>query len=157
MMTEERFTRLAHKYMDTVFRLAYSYLKCYADAEDVTQNVLLKLYQADEKSFRSEDHIRYWLVRVAVNECKSFFRSPWRRAEPLEQYMETLDLPSDEHEDLFRAVMALPAKYRVVIHLYYFEGYSSDEIAGLLNTPPRHRPHKDGPGKGATEKISDGG
>lgn len=135
MMTEERFTHLAHQYMDTVFRLAYSYLKCSADAEDVTQNVLLKLYQADETAFRSEDHIRYWLVRVTVNECNSFFRSPWRRAEPLEQYMGTLELPGPEHEDLFRAVMALPVKYRVVIHLYYFEGYSSDEIARLLDIP----------------------
>lgn len=136
MMTEERFTRLAHRYMDTVFRLAYSYLKNSADAEDVTQNALLKLYQADETAFRSEDHIRYWLVRVTVNECKSLFRSPWRRAEPLEQYMAALELPGPEHEDLFRAVMALPAKYRVVIHLYYFEGYSSDEIAALLDIPP---------------------
>lgn len=134
-MTEERFTRLARRYMDTVFRLAYSYLKNSSDAEDVTQNVLLKLYQA-EKPFRSEDHVRYWLIRVTANECKSLFRAPWRRVEPLEPYMETLELPSHEHEDLFRAVMALPAKYRVVIHLYYFEGYSSDEIAELLDTPP---------------------
>ena len=79
--------------------------------------------------------MRSWLIRVAANECKSLFRSPWRRAEPLEDYMASLDLPGPEHTDLFRAVMALPAKYRTVIHLYYYEGYSSDEIARLLDIP----------------------
>lgn len=133
-MTDERFTYLARKYMDTVFRLAYSRLKSGADADDVTQNVLLKLYQSD-KPFQSEEHIRSWLIRVTLNECGSFFRSPWRRAEPLEQFMGELTLPSQEHEELFRAVMALPSKYRVVIHLYYFEGYSSEELARLLDIP----------------------
>ena len=135
MYTEEQFTYLARKYMDTVFRVAYSFLKNSADADDVTQNVLLKLYQADKK-FDSAEHIKSWLIRVTANECKSFFRSAWRRVEPLEDYMATLELPSTDHIDLFRAVMALPAKYRVIIHLYYFEGYSSDEIARLLDIPP---------------------
>lgn len=131
-MTEERFVGLAKKYMDTVFRLAYSFLKNSADAEDVTQNTLLKLYQSGE-DFQSEEHVRAWLIRVAANECRSLLRSSWRTVEPLEQYMETLDLPGPEHEDLFRVVMALPDRYRVVIYLHYYEGYSSDEIARMLN------------------------
>ena len=133
-MTEERFTYLAQKYMDTVFRLAFSYLKCGADADDITQNVLLKLYRRDTP-FQSEEHVRAWLIRVTVNECRSFFRSPCRRAEPLEPFMDTLSLPSEEHADLFRAVTALSAKYRVVIHLYYFEGYPTEELARLLDVP----------------------
>lgn len=133
-MTEERFTALAEKYMDTVFRVAYSFLKNSADAEDVTQNTLLKLYQSGVR-FEGPEHVRAWLIRVAANECKSILRSSWRRAEPLEDYMAALDLPGPEHMDLFRAVMALPAKYRAAVHLYYFEGYSSDEIARLLDIP----------------------
>ena len=135
MLSEERFTYLARKYMDTVFRVAYSFLKNSADADDMTQNVLLKLYQTDNNTFESESHIKNWLIRVTANECKSFFRSAWRRVEPIDDYINTLQLPSPDHEDLFRAVMALPAKYRVIIHLYYFEGYSSDEIARLLDIP----------------------
>ncbi len=133
-MTEAQFTALAGKHMDTVFRLAYSYLKNSADAEDVTQDTLLKLYQSEE-NFQSEEHVRAWLIRVAANECKSLLRSSWRKVEPLEEYMETLDLPSPEHEELFRAVMALPDRYRVLIYLFYYEGYSSDEIARMLDMP----------------------
>lgn len=66
------------RYGNTVFRLAYSYLKNRADAEDVMQETLLKLY-LERKPFRSPEHERYWVVRVAVNESKKLLRSPWRR------------------------------------------------------------------------------
>ena len=73
------------RYGDTVFRLAYSYLKNRADAEDVMQETLLKLY-LERKPFRSPEHERYWVVRVAVNESKKLLRSPWRRRTgPLEE------------------------------------------------------------------------
>ena len=71
MVVEENFTSLAQKYMDTVFRLAFSYLKSRADADDVTQNVLLALYRTD-KAFESEAHVKNWLIRVTINECKKF-------------------------------------------------------------------------------------
>lgn len=117
MFTDEHFTFLADKYMDTVFRLALSYMRSPADADGITQNVLLKLYQTDT-CFESEGHLKHWLIRVTVNECRSAFRSPWRRLEDLTAYENALALPEQEHHELFQAVMALPAKYRVVLYLY---------------------------------------
>ena len=134
MFTDERFTVIAHKYMDTVFRLAFSYMKSRADADDITQNVLLKLYRY-EGDFESESHLKNWLMRVTINECKSAFRSLWRKTEDIEEYANSLSLPSQDHSDLFEAVMGLPARYRLPIHLFYYEGYSTAEIARLLSLP----------------------
>ena len=133
-MTNERFTCLAQTYMDTVFRVAFSYMKNRADADDITQNVLLKLYRY-EGEFESDAHVKHWLIRVTVNECKSAWRAPWRKQEDIAEYANTLALPSPAHEDLFQAVMDLPQKYRVVIYLFYYEGYSTRELASMLSVP----------------------
>ena len=78
MLTKEEFTCLARKYMDTVFRVAMNYLKNKTDADDVTQNVLLKFYKSDV-DFESEEHVKHWLIRVTLNECKNFLRFPWQK------------------------------------------------------------------------------
>ena len=104
-LTDTEFETAVGRYGDTVFRLAYSYLKNRADAEDVMQETLLKLYLA-RKPFQSPEHERHWVVRVAVNECKKLLRSPWRRRTgPLEEAGEPVfDTP--EQSELFRQVMA---------------------------------------------------
>jgi len=134
MFSNDQFTNIARRYMDTVFRVAFSYMKSRADADDVTQNVLLKLYRY-EGEFESESHLKHWLIRVTINECKSAYRSPWRRTENIEDYVNSLSMPSQEHSDLLEAVMALPKKYRVAIYLFYYEGYSTREIAELTGLP----------------------
>lgn len=135
MLTREEFTRLAEKFRDTVFRLAYSWLKNPADAEDVTQNALLRLYSA-EKDFEGEEHVRNWLVRVTLNECRQLWRSPWRKTVSAEEYAQTLVFEEPGDGEVFRQIMALDRKYRAVIVLYYCEGYSIGEIAALLHIPP---------------------
>lgn len=134
MFTHEQFNALAQKYMDCVFRLAFSYLKCRSDADDVTQNVFICLYKTD-KVFESEAHIKHWLIRVTVNECKKLWRSPWRKTEDLDEYANTMPFEDEHYSDLFQAIMALDKKYRTVIVLYYCEGYSISEIAEILNIP----------------------
>lgn len=134
MFTEEEFNNLVKTYMDTVFRLALNYVQCNQTADDITQNVFIKLFRSN-KSFENEDHIRYWLIRVTINECKKILISPWRKTVPIEEYMETVSFPTQEHSDLFYAVMALPKKYRVVIYLHYYEEYSTEEISELLGIP----------------------
>ena len=135
-MTDAAFEAAVGQYGDTIFRLAYSYLKNRADAEDVMQETLLKLYQAGEP-FESPEHQRYWLVRVAVNECKKLLRSPWRRrTDPLEAAPETAVWDSPAQSELFQQVMALPTKYRAAIYLYYYEGYAVREIAALMGANP---------------------
>lgn len=133
-MTDTQFTYLATKYIDTVFRVALNFLKNKADAEDITQTVFLKLYR-EPKPFDSEAHIKHWLIRVTLNECKKTVRSPFRSAENIDDYANSLRFDTPEHSDLFDAVMDLPQKYRVPIFLYYYENYSTAEISKLLSIP----------------------
>ena len=134
MFTDEQFTRCAEQNMDTVFRVALSYMKNLADADDITQNVLIKLYRAN-REFEDDAHIKHWLIRVTINECKKALLSPWRRWESIENYAATLSFETSEHSELFYAVMDLPKKYRVAVFLYYYEDYSTDEISTLLGIP----------------------
>lgn len=122
-------------YRDMVFRLAYTYMRSAADADDVTQDVFVKLLRS-EKVFESQEHLRNWLVRVTVNECKSLFRKPWRRIEDIEQYALSLEEPSNEHVELLVDVMRLPEKYRVPLVLHYYLELSTSEIAEVLKCPP---------------------
>ena len=133
-MTNEQFTCLAQKYLDTVFRVAYNYIKSAADAEDVTQNVFLKLLHC-RKQFDSEEHAKHWLIRVTVNECKNLVRSKWWKSESLEDYAAQLTFENPAHSELYHAVMNLPKKYRLPIYLHYYEGYSTKEIGELLRMP----------------------
>lgn len=134
MPTKEQFLHLAQLHMDGIFRLAFNCLKSRTDADDVTQTVLLRLYET-KKTFDNEDHLKYWLVRVTLNECKKYWRSPWRRTEDYEDYANHLTTAEPQHSDLLDAVMALDQKYRIVIFLYYYEGYTIEEIAKLLKLP----------------------
>lgn len=134
MFEAGQFTRIAEMYMDTVFRVAFNYLKDPSEADDVTQEVLLKLYRTD-KCFESDWHIRNWLVRVTVNCCKKVFLSPWRKTEPIENYADRLYFTAPEHSELFYMTMKLPRKYRIAIYLYYYEEYSVQDIARILKIP----------------------
>lgn len=131
-MTDAEFRLAVERYGDMLFRLAYSCTRSRADAEDVMQETLLKLYTA-QKVFESPDHEKNWLVRVAVNECRHLLRTPWRRRTgPLEEAADTPVWDTPAQSELFRQVMALPPKYRAAIYLYYYEGYAVREIAALL-------------------------
>lgn len=132
-MTDQRFHEAVELYGDMVFRLAYSYLKNRADAEDVMQESLLKLY-VEPREFESPDHEKHWLLRVAANECKKLLRSPWRRrTDPLDEAEEAAVFDRPAQSELFRQVMALPPKYRAVVHLYYWEGLDQGEIGDILH------------------------
>lgn len=131
MLTNEQFTRCVTLYLDTVYRVAFNYIKSAADADDVTQNVFLKLLK-EQKPFESDDHVKNWLIRVTLNECKNLVRSKWWKHESFEEYAENLSFDNPAQSDLFYAVMALPKKYRVPIYLHYYEEYSTQEIARIL-------------------------
>ena len=120
---------LIEKYRNNLYTAAFNVCKNAQDAEDVVQDTFLQ-YWSQKKEFETEQHIRAWLLRVAINKAKNknntFFR---RNALPLEDYMETLAFQSEESSELFEAVMKLPEKYRIVVHLFYYEDYSVKEIA----------------------------
>lgn len=123
---------LVDKYKNNLFSIAFNICKNMQDAEDVVQDTFIG-YLTIKKDFETLEHIRAWLIRVAINKAKnkniSFFR---RNTVPLEEYMETLTFESEEASEVFVAVMGLPEKYRVVIHLFYYEDYSIKEIADIL-------------------------
>ena len=134
-MTDETFERAARMFGDMLYRVAYHALKNRADAEDVVQTVLLKLYQQTD-GFESEAHLKHWLLRVTVNESRKLLRSFWhRRTVSLESCREPA-LDDSAHQRLYQEVMALPAKYRLPLYLYYYEGYSVAEVGELLGLKP---------------------
>jgi len=96
-LDQKVFTQTVQKWKDTVYRLAYSYMRSQADADNITQNVFLKLYRSGN-AFASEEHIRNWLIKVTVNECRSLLRSWWRKGESIEQYAEKLSLEPQQKE-----------------------------------------------------------
>ena len=123
---------LAETYRDRLFAAAFPVCGNAADAEDAAQEALLR-YHISEKQFESEQHIRAWLLRVAINCAKNVSRSFFRRnTVPLEDYMDSLEFDSGESREIFREVMNLPETYRLVIHLYYYEDYSVAEIGRIL-------------------------
>ena len=99
-MTDTQFTELTTKYVDTVYRVALARMKNISEAEDVTQTVFLKLYR-EAKPFASDSHVKHWLIRVTINECNRLFRNPFRGAENIEDYTNTLRFNSREQSELF--------------------------------------------------------
>ncbi len=123
---------LMERYKDNLFAVAFHVCKNAADADDVVQETFIQ-YHTGTKEFESEEHIKAWLIRAAIHRAVNVTRSWWRRQSvPLEEYVQTLPFTSDRDQALFQAVMDLPEKYRVVIHLFYYEDYPVREIAGIL-------------------------
>lgn len=119
---------LFQKYKDDVFRLAVSYTHSVQEAEDICQTVFLKLME--QRSIMPGKE-KAWLLQVTANQCKSLLRSVrWKKTEPLAE--DVLSFEEQEYEDIWAAVMKLKPGYRVVIYLYYYEEYSTREIANLL-------------------------
>ncbi|MBR0366481.1 MAG: sigma-70 family RNA polymerase sigma factor [Clostridia bacterium] len=131
MTAEDRINALIEKYGDMILRLSYTYMKNLPDAEDAAQDVFLKLIELLPE-FNGAEHEKAWIIRVTINTCKNKLRFfGIRRSVPIED----IDIPvydkHDENTEVFAAVMALPEKYRTVIHLYYYEEYSTPEIAHI--------------------------
>ena len=131
-MTTEQIAELYDKYKNAVYRMAFAYCKNKADAEDIMQETFIKLFTADIR-FEDSDKEKSWLLKVTVNKCKDMFRSLRYKysltAIPLEEASLVYETP--EESEVYHAVMSLPTKYRLVIHLYYYEDYSIKEISRI--------------------------
>ena len=125
--------QICTKYGDRLYAAAFNILRQKEDAEDTVQEALLRLYRTD-KDFESEEHIKAWLIRVTVNIAKSTYTSFWHRNRvSYEEYMDEIPFDNEADRDLMEVVLSLPAKYRIIVHLYYYEGYKTREIADILN------------------------
>jgi len=124
----EDFEAVVIKHENRLYRTAFAITGNMSDAEDIVQEVFLRTYEKAPE-FESEEHEKAWLIRVTVNLCNSQLRSPWykRRWPLLESYPAT----EPEQHELLEQIMTLPSKYRTVIHLFYYEGYSIKDISGV--------------------------
>lgn len=121
------------QYADMVYRLAVLHMKNVPDAEDVFQDVFLKLLRYKD-TIISEEHLKAWLIRVTLNQCKSKAVLNWnKRNVPLESIAEmSVTEEKEDYSEVYEAVKNLPPKYKQVIYLYYYDGYKINEIASIL-------------------------
>lgn len=125
------------RYSGMILRLCFTYSLGRADAQDICQNVFLKLLQSDRR-FDSEGETRAFIIRITINECKDVLKSGWRRRSvPLDELIER-EVPflPEENTGVLAAVQRLPVKYREVVYLYYYEGYNAEEIAAMVGAKP---------------------
>lgn len=133
MRSELETNRAVEQYSDMVRRICLCHLKNDADTEDVFQTVFLK-YLLYNGTFESAEHEKAWFVRVTINACKDHLRSLFRHsALCLEDLEETAAAAPPEQHEVLEAVLSLPLKYKDVIYLHYYEGYSAGEIGKLLH------------------------
>ena len=127
-MKDAELLELFDQYSNMVYRIAFSYLRQSHDAEDAVQSVFMKLIEGKAQPNVGKE--RAFLARITVNYCKDILRSAWKqRIVPLD---DTIKFEHEEDSELFHAVMTLPDKLRIVIHLHYYEGYGFSEIASFL-------------------------
>ena len=132
MRSEQEVNRAIERHADTVRRLCMIHLKNYADTEDIFQTVFLK-YVLSSVSFENEEHERAWFIRVTINACKdllkNFFRS---HTVSIDEVLEQLVEIQEDNREVLEAVLSLPARYRDVVYLYYYEEYTAPEIGKIL-------------------------
>ncbi|MCL2110193.1 RNA polymerase sigma factor [Microgenomates group bacterium] len=123
-------TDVLDKHSNMVLRIAYSKTGNKADAEDIFQEVFVRLMRSKTK-FDSEEHLKAWLIRVTVNCSKNLLASAWfRKTVGLEEGMTSV--PAAQVSEIYDSVLSLPAKYRSAVHLHYYEGMSVAEMAAAL-------------------------
>ena len=130
-MKSKEVEKFVKKYAELVYRVAYTMLKNTADAEDIFQDVFMKLCTDDTK-FNSEDHKKAWIIRVTKNKCLDFLKSS-TNTKNVELDEELINPMTNENNgQVLDEVMKLPEKFRIIIFLYYFEGYKIQEISQIL-------------------------
>ena len=138
LRTDADFEALYDRHWKYVYRLCFTYMKNEADAEDCTEDVFVKVLTGHFE-FEDETHERKWLTVTAINLCKDKLKSHARQnTVSLDDDMipEIAVLEPEDNSDVLEAVMNLPPKLKDVVWLYYYEGYMTDEIAGMLGRPP---------------------
>ena len=147
LRTDDSCKKDIEAYSDMVYKLAFSLVKNEYDADDVYQDVFYQ-YIRKRPIFQSEEHKKAWFLRVTINRCKNFFNTAWmlkvmglqKDSDKVEEGMQTPSAEEEalkgEQDELIEKVKMLPHKYRVVIHLFYYEELSVEEISVILKKKP---------------------
>ena len=131
LRTNKAFLDIYNRHADTVYRVCFSFMKNKPEAEDMTQETFLRLLSAG-KEFENERHEKAWLIVTASNLCKDTLKKWWRKHENLEDYQDIPTVRSRERS-VYEAVLMLKKEYKTVVYLYYYEGYSTAEIASYCH------------------------
>lgn len=132
LRTNKEITEIYNRHVDTVYRICYSFMKNKPETEDMVQETFLRLITSG-KVFESERHEKAWLIVTASNLCKDSLKKWWRRNEGLDENPEIMSLSVIPGNPVLDAILGLPKEYKVPVYMYYYEGYSTAEIAQHLN------------------------
>lgn len=127
------FVATYNRQVDTVYRVCYSFMKNKADTEDMVQETFLRLLSTG-KEFESERHEKAWLIVTASNLCKDALKKWWRKSENIDDYLDIAEEPKQE-DGVLEIILQLPSDYKDAVYMYYYEGYSTVEIAQHLKCP----------------------
>ena len=132
-MNDDEYIRAVRLFYNDIKKVAYVYLKNSFDAEDITQNVFIKL-NAYTKDFRDDEHLKKWLVKVAVNECRSLWRSPWKKRVKLDipEHLTDKKTKDGTQGSVLEAILRLNKTQRQIIHLIYYENLSAKEVGEIM-------------------------
>lgn len=130
IQTEEDYTAVVEEFSDMIYRTAYQSLMNTADAEDVVQDVFIRLLRNRNKRFADKEHLKAWLLRVTVNRSRDYRRFMLRRNET--GLTELPELKTQQTDSLLEEIAALPSMDRMIVYLHYYEGYSIKEISKIL-------------------------
>ena len=132
MRSESEVNRAIEQYSNTIRRICFMYLKNRHDTEDIFQTVFLK-YLLFKGEFENAEHEKAWFIRITINACKDFLKSfSHSRTIPLDVISEEAASVSDDNNELLQVVLSLPKKYKDVIYLFYYEGYTAPQISNIL-------------------------
>lgn len=134
LRTDKEIIEIYERHSLMVYRVCFAYMKNAADTEDMVQNTFIQLIKT-RKRFEGEEHEKAWLIRTASNLCKNALNHWWRKRKNLDDYGGLQTQEIIEIDETFTIVMNLPNKYKTVVYLYYYEGYTSVEIAEILDKP----------------------
>lgn len=133
--SKEEVADLYRRHGSMVYQICLMLLKNVPDAEDATQTVFRKVMEQD-KPFRDPEHEKAWLIVTARNHCKNQLKHWWRTRRAGEEALQTLTWEQPEDGELWEYILSLPEKERMVIYLYYYQGYSTLEMAEILEKNP---------------------
>jgi RNA polymerase sigma factor (sigma-70 family) len=135
LRTSEELQQIYDRHVNTVYRVCFMFMKNKPDTEDMVQNTFIRLMK-DKTVFESEEHEKAWLIRTATNLCKDHFKHWWSKTVSISNVPEAaVEQPFNIDSNLEK-VLALPSKYKAAIYLYYYEGYSTVEIAKIMKKDP---------------------
>lgn len=133
--SQEEMAALYHRHVSMVYQICLMLLKNVPDAEDATQNVFRKVMEQD-KPFRDPEHEKAWLIVTARNECRDQLKHWWRKNRESETALLQVSSRQPEDNGLKELIWELPEQDRLVLYLYYYQGYTAQEIAELLGKNP---------------------